>query len=76
MKMTETADYRFVTKEASDGTVSVMLEQWKGELSILRQGFLSFGLPKGTKLAEAREFANKLNDTIASLSYTEVPDWK
>ena len=77
MSSTETATYRFTVKEGEpsasgkdDAPVSLMLEPTTGDLSILKDGFLSLRLPEGTKIERGHEIAKYLNANVAAISFT------
>lgn len=70
--MTTRARYVFVVKEFPNGQPWLVLELLTGPgLSILERGFLGFDLKEGTTLTQAKELAERLNDAIPTISYTE-----
>jgi hypothetical protein len=79
MSNTETASYTFTVKEgapstsgADDVPVWLMLEPSKGDLSVLRGGFLSLRLLPGAKIGRGKEVAKYLNANIAGVSFTRL----
>lgn len=70
--MTERASYTFTVKEHGDGTPFIMLEPNYENLSILRQGFLSFDLPQGTTLEQARAIARQFDHSVMTTAYTPL----
>lgn len=70
---TERADYLFAVKEYGDGTPWIMLELRQApDLPCVGDGFLGFDLKEGTDIRRASEIARFLNQTIASVSHTDL----
>jgi hypothetical protein len=67
---TERARYAFVVKEFERGTPWLALEAIDKVLPVLSKGFIGFDLRPGTTVNEAKRFADLLNDTITTTSYT------
>ncbi len=67
---TERAEYLFAVKEFSDGTPWIMLERRGEGLGVLGEGFLGFDLIEGTSLREAEKIAERLRQSVRSVSYT------
>lgn len=71
--MTERARYSFVVKESPGGEPWIVLELLAGPgLKVFEHGFLGFDLEKGTSLADAKKFAQRLNAMVPSVSFTDL----
>ena len=72
MTETERCVYLFAVQEYEEGTPFIGLEPVSGNLEILKGGFLSFDLSKGTDSDTAERIAEFLNDNIISIAYTSA----
>jgi hypothetical protein len=70
--MTERVRMNFKVKEFPAGQPWICLEPVKEDLIVLANGFLGFDLPAGTAIEKAKEFAEFLEENIATISYTKL----
>ncbi len=69
---TDRADYLFKVSEFADGTPWISWEPRRGNLPLLENSVMGFGLTPGTTLREAEEFARYLNSRIQFVSCTAL----
>ncbi len=70
----ECENYCFSVKEFADGTPFISFEPRYRNLKILKDGNLSFQLPKGTTIGQAEEIANYLNSKNLSVVYDPLSE--
>jgi hypothetical protein len=58
-------------KEYHDGTPWLVLEPQHAHLPILQRGFLGLDLAPGTSIEAAHALADKLDEMITDVTYTE-----
>jgi len=74
MSEPEIPEYRFVVSEYSDGTPYISCQSKKGDLKILGDGWLTFGLaPDNITFEQAQQIARFLNANISYVQYNPPP---
>ena len=70
MEKTQRGEYKFTTKEYSEGTPWIAAEPLGNIINFPGDGFLGFDLKRGTDLNEAKEIAKFMNDNLSAISLT------
>ena len=65
----ERGDFLFKVKEHVDGSPFIVLEPFRENLPVFKNGILSFELTKGTTAEQAQELAHILRDTVKYVRY-------
>ena len=67
---TERGEFLFVVKENADGTPFIFTEPRRQTMPALKEAFIAFDLPKGTKIEHAQKIADFMNKNLAGMSMT------